>query len=146
MQTSRRRLVAVGSGLVLSAIAGCQGMLSGNEWEFPEGSPPDALREPTETFVTRIEDGGFEAATEPFTDELAGELSPEELEATWSDTVGHLGGYRGIGRWGYGEDDEYRRVYARVEREGGHYDLQLTFDGDRRIGGVFFRNFVTDTE
>lgn len=139
-QSSRRRLLAAGCGLVLGALAGCQQVLSGNDWEFPDGSPPAALRERTETFVARVEEGSFEAATGPFTDELAGELPPSELESTWARTVGTLGDYQGIGLWGYQEGDEFVRVYARVERESGHYALQLTFDTDRQIAGVFIRN------
>jgi hypothetical protein len=80
------------------------------------------------------------AARDPFTAELASELPPDQLEATWDDTVGQLGDFREISRWGHDRAKGLDRVFARVERADGHYDLQLTFDDEPRIAGVFIRD------
>lgn len=143
MQASVRSIRVTRRGVVVAGLAGlsgCNGIgdLIGG-FEFPDGDPSDEQRETVRTFVRRVHDEEYEAATEPFTDELAEELPPDRIESVWSQEVGDLGEYDAIEQWGIESTDEGDAVFARVGCANGHYALQLTFV-DERVGGVFIRN------
>lgn len=136
---ARRRTLLVACGaLATASLAGCEQVFLGSE--FSGDGPPDDLRAAARTFVEHVEAGEFEAATEPFTAELESQLPAERLASTWDETVGHLGDFEEISRWGHDEAEGLDRVFARVRRTEGHYDLQLTFDARARIAGVFIRD------
>ncbi|QKG93746.1 DUF3887 domain-containing protein [Halorubrum salinarum] len=139
---TRRGVLAV-SVAGATALAGCSGLGLGGDFEFPDGDPSDAQKQTTRTFVTRVHDGEYEAASEPFTEELAGSLPPDRIESVWAENVGDLGAYERIGAWGIESRDGNDAVFARVECANGHYALQLTLAGER-IGGVFIRNVAPE--
>lgn len=143
-QRTRRGVLALGLSAVL---AGCAALFGP---EFPEDSeqPPDAHIEVVGTFIEQVHAGEYEAAREPFTDELRDALSASEIEDTWDDETSHLGGYEDVAQWAYEpdepDDDDLEIVYARVGMTEGHYDLRVTLDGDRQLGGVFIIDVVED--
>lgn len=140
---TRRGALAVGA-VGTAALAGCSALgLGGGGFEFPDGDPTDAQKETARTFVTRVHDGEHEAASEPFTEELAGELPPNRIEDVWAESVDDLGAYEDIGAWGTESGDGGEAVFARVECANGHYALQLTLSGEL-IDGVFIRNVVPE--
>lgn len=123
-----------------AALAGCSGLgLGGGEFEFPDGDPSDEQKAIARTFVTRVHEGEYAAASEPFTEELAGELPPARIESVWAENVGDLGAYEDIAAWGIESRDGDDAVFARVECANGRYALQLTLAGEL-IGGVFIRS------
>lgn len=136
MPVTRRSVVLAG----LASLSGCSGLGNlGSGFEFPDGDPSNDQKAMTRTFVERVHDGEYEAASEPFTDELAEQLPPAEIESVWKQAVGGLGEYEEIQQWGLESTDEGDAVFARVGCANGHYALQLTFV-DGQVGGVFVRN------
>jgi hypothetical protein len=136
---TRRGALAVGA-VGTTALAGCSALgLGGGGFEFPDGDPTDSQKEIAQTFVTRVHEGEYAAASEAFTDQLAGELPPDRIESVWAENVGDLGAYEEIGAWGTASRDGSEAVFARVECANGRYALQLTLAGEL-IAGVFIRS------
>jgi hypothetical protein len=138
--TRRAALVAAIAGK--TALAGCNGLGPGG-FTFPDGTPTERQQEIAQTFVTRVHDGAYEAATDSFTTELADSLPPDRIERVWADTVGDLGPFAAIGAWGVRSGETGDAVFARVECANGYYALQVTIV-DERIAGVFIRNVVRE--
>lgn len=142
--TTRRGVLALGCSI---ALAGCSALFGP---EFPDDPvrPPDSHIEVIRPFVERVHDGEYEAAREPFNQELRDALSAEEIEDVWAEETGHLGTYDGIEQWAYEPDgpdeEEMEGVYVRVGMTEGHYDLQTTLDPDLRMAGVFIIDVVED--
>jgi len=144
-QTTLTRRGALTVGAVgTAALAGCSGLgLGSSGFEFPNGDPADAQKETVRMFVTRVHNGEYKSASEPFTEELAGELPPNRIESIWAENVGDLGAYEEIGSWGIESADGSEAVFASVECANGRYALQLTLI-DELIDGVFIRNVVAE--
>ena len=139
-RVTRRGVVVAGA----VALSGCSGLgIGGNDFEFPDGDPSDDQKAIARTFVERVHDGEYEAATEPFTDEMTESMDPAQLERTWAQNVGDLGSYEEISELGVVEHEDVDAVFARVQCAEGYYALQVTTDGDR-IAGLFFKNKVTE--
>ena len=105
---TRRSVLTVGAvGTV--ALAGCSALrFGGIRFEFPDGNPADTQKQTGRTFVERVHNGEYEAATEPFTEELTGELPPSRIESVWDENVGDLGAYEEIAAWGANQMTEAR--------------------------------------
>ena len=144
-QTTLTRRGALTFGAVgTAALAGCSGLgLGSSGFEFPNGDPADAQKETVRMFVTRVHNGEYKSASEPFTEELAGELPPNRIENVWAENVGDLGAYEEISSWGIESADGGEAIFARVECANGRYALQLTLV-DELIDGVFIRNVVAE--
>jgi hypothetical protein len=133
---TRRRLLAATAALAMPGLAGCS--LLGTS--FPEEQPPEDLQAKTRTFVERVERGDYEAATEPFTEEMREEFPPEDIEQNWQDNVGDIGAYEDIEKWGYRTDDGLDVVFSRVVCEEGSYDLKTVWNDAGKLAGVWFVN------
>lgn len=142
MGLTRRETLAA-SVASAAALAGCGGLGLGGGFEFPDGDPTDEQKEIARTFVRRVHDGEYAAATEPFTSEMSDAMGPDSVESTWSESVGDLGAYEDISKWGLESRDDTDAVFARVQCANGYYDLQVTIRDDR-IAGLYFKNKVSE--
>lgn len=130
---TRRTVLALVSTLPL---AGCS-ILAGRQFPEDGPEPPAAQATVVETFLDRVHDEEYEAATELFDPTLADELSAEKLATTWADETGDLGSYESVSEWAHDVDDGYDVVYARVSMTRGEYDLRVALDDERRMAGVY---------
>jgi hypothetical protein len=139
---TRRDVLATGAASV-AALAGCNGLGLDSSFEFPDGEPSDEQKGIARTFVERVHDGAYEAATGPFTSDMTDAMSSEQLESDWDQNVGDLGDYEEISRWGVIAGENTDAVFARVECENGYYVLQVTIRG-QQIAGLFFKDRGTE--
>lgn len=97
---------------------------------------PDSL---AVEFVEQLVRGDFDAATARFDSTMATVMPPATLEETWDALLAQVGEFREWSATRLLQQQGYDIVLVSSEFTGAAIDIQVVFDEDRRIAGLFFR-------
>ena len=97
---------------------------------------PDVLVARGREFIERLARGEFEAAAQPFNDQMKAAASPAKLGEIWTAVKDQLGTFRRVVE-SRAEDPAgiYRPVLVTTEFENNTADFRVTFDAEGRLGG-----------
>jgi dienelactone hydrolase len=95
-------------------------------------------------FVGEMERRDFTAAVARFDSAMSGVMPAGKLEETWDMVEGQAGSFQGWSRTTTGEAQGYDYVLVISTFENAVLDIQVVFDSDLRIAGLFFKPHVDD--
>lgn len=103
-----------------------------------DGEPPESPEAAARALVTRLSAGEYEAATELFADDLAGQVSGPQLRRAWQQQVSALGEFREIAGVERRSDPPQAVVAVRVAFADGERLVRVVVTEDDAVAGLLF--------
>lgn len=100
--------------------------------------PAGDLEASARYFTGLLADGKYAQAYAMFDPQMAAALPVAKLKATWDEVVRNVGELKGITGVALAEKSGYRVAYVACDFARTPLDMQLTFDSQGRIAGLFF--------
>lgn len=97
-----------------------------------------SLEEMAVAFVDFLRRGQYEEAVEMFDDTMSETMAAPILEETWNTVVAQVGELEGIMGTRTAKYDIYDLVFVACSFVNATLDVQLTFDDERQVAGLFF--------
>ncbi len=135
--------------LVLAAIVSAPSLFSAPAAAAAPGADAAAIRDletRAVTFVNRMADGQWEAATEPFDATLSSVAPPAKVREAWQTLVAGTGAFRGVRGTRAGAVDQYRIVFVTCDFERDAMNVKVVFDSEGKIAGFFFVPAAAEAE
>lgn len=98
-----------------------------------------SLEEIATTWVNLLVEAKFDQAVESFDKTMAEQISAAILRETWSDLIAQVGVFKGIVSTRTSKQGIYDLVFVTCNFKNATLDIQLTYDADRKVAGLFFR-------
>lgn len=117
--------------LISSSLTSCSG-------KGGAAASPDFVASAREA-VSLLSKRDYAAVTARFDDSMRAAMPTEKLKEFWEQLISQMGAFKERGKARQEKVQGYDVVFVRCEFEKGRLDLQLTFDSDGRIGGMFVR-------
>ncbi len=89
--------------------------------------------------VTSLTQGDFAKAEQNFDDVMKQQLPPDKLSTTWKGLITQVGAFKQQLGSRTATIQGFDVVYVTCEFENANLDVQVTFDKDGKIGGLFFK-------
>lgn len=102
-------------------------------------TPTVSLEEMATTWVNLLVEAKFDQAVESFDKTMAEQMPAAKLRETWRALIAEVGEFKGIAGTRTSKHDVYDLVFVTCNFENATLDIQLTYDADRKVAGLFFR-------
>ena len=129
-----------------AAALACAGMLltacSGQGKEDSSGSSvydEEAVKQAAVHVVEHLNKGDYRDIVELMDDTMAEQLDEEKLKETWEPIAQQLGAFSEIEDTAFVEDKGYGIGAVLVKYENGELQVQVTYNEEMQISGLFFR-------
>jgi hypothetical protein len=133
------RMLLVIPILCLLVLSGCAPKATPGPTPTAVPTPPtDDLEASARYFTGLLADGKYAQAYSMFDPQMAAALPVAKLKATWDEVVRNVGELKGITGVALAEKSGYRVAYVACDFARTPLDMQLTFDREGRIAGMFF--------
>ncbi|MEL6556765.1 MAG: DUF3887 domain-containing protein [Bacteroidota bacterium] len=93
----------------------------------------------TRSFIALLEAGGFEEASGQFSDQVAAQITTEKLEEIWKTINQQAGAFQQIEDISVDKKEAFAVVVALCKFEKAYLNVQLAFNGQQEVSGMFFR-------
>ncbi len=131
----------VGAALDVRVVFNAQDQISGLQFVPAQASasPFDTLIPLAKTFVDQMAKGDFAAATSIFDTNMKSPMSEAKLKETWQQLLGQVGAFQQQTGTHTADQLSYKIVFVTCRFEKADIDVQLSFDSQNQISGLFFK-------
>jgi hypothetical protein len=114
------------------------------ESQNKDGISP-GLEKSARAFIALLVDDDFDKATKSFDDTMKKEMPASKIRKIWTELIAQLGPFKNQGKIRQEKKDEYEIVFVLCTFARGSIDVQITFDADKKIAGLYFNRAKTPT-
>lgn len=114
----------------------------GDTKNTPSATPPDAasLEKIATDWVYQVVAGGFEQAAKSFDAAVSKQFNAAKLMEVWSAVIAQVGMFKNIKGTKTNPYGAYTLVFVTCNFDKAALDVQLSFDAEKKIAGLFFNN------